>query len=371
VLSDLFEHTAYRQHLRENDDHQMVMIGYSDSNKDAGYLSANWNLYQAQEEIAEVCREYGIQLTLFHGRGGTVARGGGPASRAILAQPFGTINGRFRLTEQGETIASRYSNPDLAFQHLEQVVSAVINASLPEKNGHDLPQEWRRELGVMSEAAQQVYRELVYQSPGFMRFWQQVTPIREITRLRIGSRPATRQPGAHQVRKIRAIPWVFSWMQSRFNLPGWFGLGTGLAAGSSVAVLEEMYTGWPFFRAILDNAEMSLRKADLEIARLYLTLADEQKEAKEFYKIIHSEYERTKERLLTINGNDNLLDNEPDLKRSIQLRNPYIDPLNFIQVETLQRLRSLEDQTSPQAEELQNIIVLTINGIASGLRNTG
>jgi phosphoenolpyruvate carboxylase len=160
-------------------------------------------------------------------------------------------------------------------------------------------------------------------------------------------------------------------MQSRFNLPGWFGLGTGLAAGSSVAVLEEMYTGWPFFRAILDNAEMSLRKADLEIARLYLTLADEQKEAKEFYKIIHSEYERTKERLLTINGNDNLLDNEPDLKRSIQLRNPYIDPLNFIQVETLQRLRSLEDQTSPQAEELQNIIVLTINGIASGLRNTG
>lgn len=223
----------------------------------------------------------------------------------------------------------------------------------------------------MSEAAQQVYRELVYQSPGFMRFWQQVTPIHEITRLRIGSRPAARQPGAHQVTKIRAIPWVFSWMQSRFNLPGWFGLGSGLAAASSVSTLQEMYAGWPFFRAILDNAEMSLLKADLEIARLYLSLADDQAEAGKYYQVIASEYERTKESILTINGSGSLLGNEPDLQRSIQLRNPYIDPLNFIQVETLHRLRALDDHTTPPAEDLQNIIVLTINGIASGLRNTG
>lgn len=371
VLRELFEHDAYRQHLKANDDHQMVMIGYSDSNKDAGYLSANWNLYQAQHEIAKVCREYGIKLTLFHGRGGTVARGGGPANRAILAQPPGTINGRFRLTEQGETIASRYSNPDLAFQHLEQVVSAIISASLPEEEDVHLPPAWQQALDRMSEAAQQVYQGLVYQTPGFMDFWQQVTPIGEITQLRIGSRPAARQPGMRQVTKIRAIPWVFSWMQSRFNLPGWFGLGSGLEAASSLAVLKDMYASWPFFRAILDNAEMSLQKADLEIARLYLTLADDQNAAADFYHVIQTEYERTKESILAINGNANLLGSEPDLQHSIQLRNPYIDPLNFLQVETLHRLRALDDSTSPQAEELQNIIVLTINGIASGLRNTG
>jgi phosphoenolpyruvate carboxylase len=174
-----------------------------------------------------------------------------------------------------------------------------------------------------------------------------------------------------QVTKIRAIPWVFSWMQSRFNLPGWFGLGSGLEAATSLAALKEMYTSWPFFRAILENAEMSLQKADLEIARLYLTLADDQKAAAGFYQIIQAEYERTKEWILAINGNANLLDSEPELQHSIQLRNPYIDPLNFIQVETLHRLRSLDDHTGPQAEELHNIIVLTINGIAAGLRNTG
>jgi phosphoenolpyruvate carboxylase len=371
VLDFLFDHDLYRQHLRANDDHQMVMIGYSDSNKDAGYLSANWNLYQAQEQIAMVCREHGIKLTLFHGRGGTVARGGGPANRGILAQPPGTINGRFRLTEQGETIASRYSNPDMAFQHLEQMTSAVISASLPEDNGPLVSPLWRKEVEVMSKAAKQAYRGLVYQSPNFLRFWQQVTPIHEITQLRIGSRPATRQPGMHQVTKIRAIPWVFSWMQSRFNLPGWFGLGTGLAAASSVEALKEMYSGWPFFRAILANAEMSLQKADLEIAQLYLSLVENQKEAEEFYKIIYSEFEHTKERILAITGNINLLDNEPDLQRSIRLRNPYIDPLNFIQVETLRRLRAIKDPTSTLTEDLHNVMVLTINGIASGLRNTG
>lgn len=371
VLRDLFEHDAYRQHLKANDDHQIVMIGYSDSNKDAGYLAANWNLYQAQLEIAKVCREYGIKLTLFHGRGGTVARGGGPASRAIMAQPPGTINGRFRLTEQGETIASRYSNPDLAFQHLDQVVSAVIGASLNDEHNNHLPQAWAKELETMSAAAQQVYQGLVYHAPGFMDFWQQVTPIREITELRIGSRPAARQPGKRQVTKIRAIPWVFSWMQSRFNLPGWFGLGSGLEAASSLTILQEMYTRWPFFKAILDNAEMSLQKADLEIARLYLTLAEDQKAAADFYQMIQTEYKRTRENILAINGNTNLLESEPELQRSIQLRNPYIDPLNFVQVETLHRLRSLKDLSSPQAEELHDIIVLTINGIASGLRNTG
>jgi len=370
ILEFLFDHELYRQHLQVNDDHQVVMIGYSDSNKDAGYLSANWNLYQAQEEIAQVCNNHGIKLTLFHGRGGTIARGGGPASRVILAQPPGTINGRFRLTEQGETITSRYSNPDMAFKQLEQMVSAVLTASSPLNQNGQIHHSWREELELMSSAARQAYRGLVYESPGFLDFWQQVTPIHEITQLRIGSRPAARQPGVHQVRKIRAIPWVFSWMQNRFNLPGWFGLGTGLAASSNEK-LTEMYTEWPFFKALLANAEMSLQKADLEIAKLYLSLVDDQELANDFYHAIHCEYELTKERILAISGNISLLDNEPDSQRSIQLRNPYIDPLNYIQVETLHRLRAIQDQTSPQAEELQNIIVLTINGIASGLRNTG
>lgn len=370
TLSFLFEHKLYRQHLTKNDDHQMVMIGYSDSNKDAGYLSANWNLYQAQGEIARVCSKHGIKLTLFHGRGGTIARGGGPASRVILAQPPGTINGRFRLTEQGETITSRYSNPDMAFQQLEQMVSAVLTASAPHMQKGQIDQSWRDSMELMNSAARQAYRGLVYESPQFMDFWQQVTPIHEITQLRIGSRPAARQPGAHQVRKIRAIPWVFSWMQTRFNLPGWFGLGTGLAASSS-AKLKEMYAEWPFFKALLANAEMSLQKADLEIAKLYLSLVEDQQLANDIFQAIQTEYDLTTEHILSINGNSNLLDNEPNAQRSIQLRNPYIDPLNYIQVETLHRLRSMDTQTNPLVEELQNIMVLTINGIASGLRNTG
>ncbi len=370
TLDFLFEHSLYRQHIQENGNHQMVMIGYSDSNKDAGYLSANWSLYQAQEKIARVCSKHGIKLTLFHGRGGTIARGGGPASRVILAQPPGTVNGRFRLTEQGETITSRYSNPDMAHQQLEQMVSAVLTTSLPPEKTRQIPTSWRNELELMSNAARQAYRGLVYDSPEFMKFWQQVTPIHEITQLRIGSRPAARQPGSHQVKKIRAIPWVFSWLQTRFNLPGWFGLGTGLAT-SSEEHLKKMYAEWPFFKALLANAEMSLQKADLEIAKQYLSLVDDQDIANGFYQTISSEYELTKERILAITGNVKLLDNERDSQRSIQLRNPYIDPLNFIQVETLHRLRAIEDQTGPQAEELQNIMVLTINGIASGLRNTG
>ena len=371
VLSNLFKHEIYRMHLQTNGNHQMVMIGYSDSNKDGGYVSANWNLFRAQEEISTVCKQFGVKLTIFHGRGGTVARGGGPASRAILAQPPGTINGRFRLTEQGETIASRYSNSDLAFQHLDQVVSAVIRASLPDETIQEIPQSWRHEIESMSEAAKQVYRKLVFHTPGFMDFWQKVTPIEEITQLRIGSRPSTRQPGSQQVTKIRAIPWVFSWMQSRFNLPGWYGLGTGLSTAKDLEILKEMYSGWPFFRAILDNAEMSLQKADLKIAKLYLTLAEDQKGAEEFYGNIHTEFERTKDKILAITGNSFLMENEPELLRSIQLRNPYIDPLNFLQVETLHRLRNLKDRSTPEGEDLKNIIVLTINGIAAGLRNTG
>jgi phosphoenolpyruvate carboxylase len=229
VLSELFALDVYRAHLKTCDDEQIVMIGYSDSNKDGGYLAANWALYQAQEEIARVCREHGVVLTLFHGRGGTVARGGGPARRAILAQPPGTLHGRFRVTEQGETVAARYADPALAHRHLEQMVSGVLLASAP-ATGAEVPRRWREAMTTMAAAAHRAWRALL-ETPGFLDFWRAATPIDEITRLQIGSRPAARGDGRLTLAGVRAIPWVFSWMQSRFNLPGWYGLGTALAEG--------------------------------------------------------------------------------------------------------------------------------------------
>ena len=374
ILAELFSLGVYRSHLAACHDHQMVMVGYSDSNKDGGYLAANWALYQAQEQIARVCRQHEIRFTLFHGRGGTVARGGGPANRAIRAQPPGTINGRFRLTEQGEVISSRYGNPDLAHRHLEQIVNAVLLASFPEQMGEarEVEARWRSELSDMAAAAHRVYRRLVYETPGFLDYWRAVTPIHEIQRLQIGSRPALRQSGGDSLARIRAIPWVFSWMQSRFNLPGWYGLGSGLAASTtSLSSLKEMYASWPFFRSLFDNAEMSLLKADLGIAALYSALMPDQVFAASIFEDIRSEYERTQELILAISGHTQLMEEDPIIQRSIYLRNPYIDPLNYIQVEMLQRLRGLRDPEGAAAEALREVIVITINGIASGLRNTG
>ncbi len=375
VLEQLFSLDPYRKHLLTCEDRQMVMIGYSDSNKDGGYLAANWSLYQAQENISRVCRKWNIDLTLFHGRGGTVARGGGPANRGIRAQPPGTVNAHFRLTEQGEIITSRYANPSLAHRHLEQIVNAVLLASLPldEIALHGLPDTWRNALESMSSTARRTYRTLVYETPGFLDFWQTATPLDEIKRLAIGSRPAARQPGSDAVIKIRAIPWVFSWMQSRFNLPGWYGLGSGLSTTPSMplSLLQEMYQTWPFFSALLDNAEMSLLKADMGIASLYAGLVPDRKFADHIFSMILDEFERTRAALLAISGHQALMDAEPVIQRSVHLRNPYVDPLNYIQVEMLRRLRALSDPDCASADAMREVIVLTINGIASGLRNTG
>jgi phosphoenolpyruvate carboxylase len=369
MLDDLLSLPVYRQHLKTCHDEQMVMIGYSDSNKDGGFLMANWALYQAQEKITQVAREHGIQLTIFHGRGGTVARGGGPANRAIRAQPAGSINGRFRVTEQGEVIAARYANPALAHRHLEQIVHAVLLASAPGTQT-DLAPAWREAMNQMSATAYRAYRNLVYETPGFLDFWQAATPLDEIKRLQIGSRPSARaKSGA--VTSIRAIPWVFSWMQSRYNLPGWYGLGTGLASHPDLGLLREMYAGWPFFHALLNNTENSLVKADMDIAALYVELVPDQETAKKLFGIIRAEYERTRELVLKISGHTDLLEEEPLTQNAVRLRNPYIDPLNYLQVEMLRRLRALPDPESPAAEPLHEVIVLTINGIASGLRNTG
>jgi phosphoenolpyruvate carboxylase len=369
ILAELFALDAYRTHLARCNDEQTIMIGYSDSNKDGGYLSANWALYGAQENIARVCREHGVKLTLFHGRGGSVARGGGPANRAIRAQPPGTVNGRFRMTEQGETITSRYANPDLAYRHLEQIASAVLLSSAP----IDLvviPASWREAMDHLAHEAWRAYRSLVYDTPTFLDYWRAVTPIDEISRLRIGSRPTTRRSSALKLEYVRAIPWVFSWMQCRFNLPGWYGLGTAL--NEQPAVLNrEMYEQWPFFRALLDNAEMSLSKADMGIAALYSRLADRQPGAPQIFDRVRAEYDRTVEAVLTCGESTHTSWTVIVIPAIDPLRNPYVDPLNYIQVDMLRRLRALSDRDGAEADAVREVIVMTINGIASGLRNTG
>jgi phosphoenolpyruvate carboxylase len=371
ILTDLFTSDTYRAHLATCGDEQMVMIGYSDSNKDGGYLMANWALYQAQETLSQTANRHKVRLTIFHGRGGTVARGGGPANRAIRSQPKGSINGRFRLTEQGESIATRYSNPEIAYRHIEQIVHAVLLASAPSSdNGQDIPLEWRHALNAMSAASHQTYRKLVYETPGFIEFWRNATPLDEIKRLHIGSRPSARADST-EVSKIRAIPWVFSWMQSRFNLPGWYALGSGLKKAPDASMLRDMYSGWSFFKTLLDNTQISLLKADMEIAALYAGLVRDQALSTAIFGEIRSEYERTRDAVLSISGHTELLDNEPNTQESVRLRNPYVDPLNYLQVEMLRRLRALPNQECPDAEALREVIILTINGIAAGLRNTG
>lgn len=370
IFESLIELPVYREHLAACDNAQMIMIGYSDSNKDGGYVMSNWALYQGQENISKVAQKHHIALTIFHGRGGTIARGGGPANRGIRAQPPGSINGRFRLTEQGEVIAARYSNVALAHRHLEQLVHAVLLASSPARKIVELPSQWRAAMDQMAETAYKMYRGLVYENPRFIEFWQTATPLDEIKRLHIGSRPAARGPSS-AVAKIRAIPWVFSWMQSRFNLPGWFGLGSALASVKDDSLLREMYQGLALFKTMLNNAEMSLLKADMDIASLYVDLVPDKKLGNEMYRDIRDEYDRTRDAVLSISGHAHLLDEEQITQTAVQLRNPYVDPLNFIQVEMLRRVRALSDPEGEEAKAIREVISVTINGIAAGLRNTG
>ncbi len=386
VTAELLELDLFRAHLATCPDGLMVMVGYSDSNKDGGYLMSNWAIYRAEERLAAVCRERGVKLTLFHGRGGTVARGGGPTNRSILAQPGGSVAGCYRLTEQGEILTSRYSNIGLALRNLEQIVGAVLLASAPEglpgiSQAHraspsSLPESWRAAMERMARAALLAYRELVYETPGFDEFWRSATPLEEIKQLTIGSRPASRQAGAEQVARIRAIPWVFSWMQSRCNLPGWYGLGAGLevlhAEGPhGLALLREMYAGWPFFRLLIDNAELSLAKADMTIAGVYAGLVEDPALAHSIFARIQEEFTRTSRMVMAVKDEDELMQAAGVMQRSIRLRNPYVDPLNYIQVEMLRRLRSHEEPAGEEAAAIREVIMLTINGIAAGLRNTG
>ena len=369
ILNRMFAHPAYREAIRACGDEQLVMLGYSDSNKDCGYLAANWALFKAQETIASACEAAGIKFALFHGRGGTIARGGGPAAKAILAQPRGLIHGGIRITEQGEVLSTRYHNPEIARRHLEQVAYGVLHAmhKAPGATSTSLPLEWRSAMDEMARASVRTYQALI-EDADFIAFWRKATPIDEISTLKLGSRPSFRRT-AKSLDDVRAIPWVFSWMQGRFVLPGWYGLGSGLSGlgADHSDLLQTMYKLWPFFQTTIDNAQQSMVKTDLSIARQYLTLVDDVTLRERFAALIESEYARTRAAILRITGQRELLDNERTLQQSIQLRNPYVDPLNYIQVEMIRRLRT----GTGDPEALKRVIDLTINGLSSGLRNTG
>jgi phosphoenolpyruvate carboxylase len=351
------------------------MIGYSDSNKDCGYITANWALFQAQEAIVPVCVEAQIKLSLFHGRGGSIARGGGPAAKAILAQPCGLRDGKIRITEQGEVLSTRYHDTDLAFRILEQVTYGVLLGGALAQQPTVLNPAWRTAMEAMSAAGFNAYKMLVHDDPEFIPFWKQATPIDEISSLKLGSRPAFRKQ-TQTVEDLRAIPWVFSWMQSRFVFPGWYGLGSALesvlqrgAEGS--ALLQDMYRNWIFFQTLIDNAQLTLLKADMKIAEHYASLVKDEAMRTRIFGIIRTEFEKTERSILVVTQQSGLLERDEVLRRSIQLRNPYIDPLNFIQVEMLRRLRSRKDLLGGDDGALRSVIELTINGVSGGLKNTG
>ncbi len=376
IMTRLFSHPNYARHLDRLQKQQTIMIGYSDSNKDAGYLAANWELYQAQESLADCCRKANVMLTLFHGRGGTIARGGGPANRAILSQPPGSVGGRIRVTEQGEVIDERYAHPAIARRHLEQVVHSVLMSSVPERyQAQRMPRpEWRVAMDELATVSYQAYRQLIYETPALLTYWNQATPLIEISQMSIGSRPA-RRTAQSTFETLRAIPWGFSWMQARHVLPGWYGVGQALSAFGADRerrnLLQDMYQSWPFFQVVIDNAQLSLAKADMGIGRLYASLVEEEAVRQEIFGTIEAAFEQTCRWVMIVTGQQDLLENDPVLKRSVRQRNPYVDPLNFIQVSMLRRLRAMPDPDSSEGQRLLQAIFLTINGIASGLKNTG
>lgn len=376
IMAELFTHPMYAKHLARLGNEQIIMIGYSDSNKEAGYLTARWELFQTQEALAEVCQKYGVTLTLFHGRGGTIARGGDPVDRAIMAQPPESVKGRIRITEQGEVISENYGNPAIARRHLEQVVHAVLLASVPAATPREaLTEAWQAVMDELSDIAYRAYRELVYETPALLEYWQQATPIDEVSQLRIGSRPA-RRTMSKGLEDLRAIPWVFSWMQSRHVLPGWYGVGTALETyvdhdETRLPYLRNMYKEGPFFELVIDGVQIALAKADMEIARIYADLVEDEAVREQIYSLIKAEYERTRYWVLQVTNQHEILEKAEFLAYTINQRNPYVDPLNFIQVSLLRRLRALPDSESGQAREFRQAIFLTMNGIASGLKNTG
>ncbi|AVH67936.1 phosphoenolpyruvate carboxylase [Nostoc sp. 'Peltigera membranacea cyanobiont' N6] len=366
---------------------QEVMLGYSDSNKDSGFLSSNWEIHKAQKSLQQIAENYDLNLRIFHGRGGSVGRGGGPAYEAILAQPGHSINGRIKITEQGEVLASKYSLLDLALYHMETITTAVIQASLL-RTGFDDIEPWNEIMEELAARSRQHYRALIYEQPDFVDFFHQVTPIEEISQLQISSRPARRPSGKKDLSSLRAIPWVFSWTQTRFLLPSWYGVGTALQEflntepEEHLKLLRYFYVKWPFFKMVISKAEMTLAKVDMQMAHHYVQELSKPEDKLRFDKVfdqIASEFYLTRDLVLKITDHNRLLDGDPVLQRSVQLRNGTIVPLGFIQVSLLKRLRQSMNTNATSGVihsryskgELLRGALLTINGIAAGMRNTG
>ena len=372
ILRALFEHALYRQHLAQRGNRQQVMLGYSDSSKDGGYLASNWSLYTAQERLAQTCQEYGIRLELFHGRGGSIGRGGGPTNRAILSAPVGARHGHIKMTEQGEVIAYRYSNPQIARRHLHQVLHAVLLA-LGTPPSSDTKPAWREAMEFVAASGCAAYRQLVYDTPGFLEYWQQATPIDELSSLSISSRPARRRTGGFA--GLRAIPWVFSWTQSRALIPSWYGMGYAFEtfcqqAPGHLALLRSMYRDWLFFTALIENVQLDLAKADMGIAELYAALVTDDRVRTAIFPRLQAEHTRACQMICQVTEQKTLLENSPVMQRSIEHRNPYVDPLNFIQVDLLRLLRQTPPNT-PEYDRVLTLVQATINGIAAGMKNTG
>jgi phosphoenolpyruvate carboxylase len=359
----LLADARYGRRVAERGNRLEVMVGYSDSGKDGGYLASQWSTYRAQEALAEVAREAGIELTIFHGRGGSAGRGGGPIHASILGQARGEPPGRLKLTEQGETISAKYGLPGIAYRNLEGALAATILSAFPDRVGRSPDAGERQLLGRLATTAEGAYRSLVWETPGLVDFFRAFTPVDELALLAIGSRPPRRPGGPGYLEGLRAIPWVFGWTQNRTLLPAWYGCGSAFAP-EDPEELRRMYVELPFFAALVDNLEMTLAKTSLEVAREYLELVPPELDAKGFFARIAEEHERTVETVLATVGEERLLERSPVVRRSIGIRNPYVDPMNAIQVELLRRYRAGDESAALPLGR-------SIAGIASALRNTG
>ncbi len=375
IMETLFKMDVYRNHLKIQGDSQEIMLGYSDGSKDGGTLTANWKLYNAQLEIHDMAKRYNIGLKFFHGRGGSLGRGGGPLNRSILSQPAETLGDGVKITEQGEVLSSRYLIEDIAYRSLEQATSTLIEASVnlskESEQQHLRERIWENAMEEISNVSLKKYQSLVFQDPDFLTYFTEATPLNELAELNIGSRPMKRK-NRNRFEDLRAIPWVFAWTQSRQLLPAWYAAGTGLEYFASkseenLQLLKRMYNEWTFFRSTIDNLQMALMKADITTAKEYTSLVNDQEIADRIFGNIMEEYEKTKAVLLQITEDEELLDHTPNIKESVHRRNPYVDPLNFLQVELIKQLRQQEEPN----DELLTEVLLTISGIAAGLRNTG